>query len=397
MDSLTQIALGAAVAEITLGKKIGNKAIFWGAVAGTIPDLDILANGFMSPLDALATHRGISHSFVFAILASLGLGPLVQWIYKSKHHHWVALCCWAIFFLSMGIPVLFSGIGNAGKLIAIVVLGLILFSLYRKYSTPSHQDIGTTSRDWTRLFFWSIVTHPILDCFTTYGTQLFQPFSNYRVGFNNISVADPLYTIPLIIALVLLSRLPKANNNRRNIMWIGVLISSLYMCLTFWNKSRINQVFENTLAKENISYDRYMTSPTILNNVLWFCLAERKDEYVFGLYSFFDSKKEVQLSRINKNWQLLDAKESDPVIQTLSWFSNGFYAVMKRKDGQLQINDMRYGTFNGDATNEESYIFRFGVEKNQTGDYIMTDDQAGPPNEERGDMLTDLWTRIKGI
>ena len=41
MDSLTQIVLGAAVGEVMLGRKVGNRAILWGAVAGTIPDLDV--------------------------------------------------------------------------------------------------------------------------------------------------------------------------------------------------------------------------------------------------------------------------------------------------------------------------------------------------------------------
>lgn len=396
MDSLTQIALGAAVAEITIGKKIGNKSILWGAVAGTIPDLDILANGFMTPLDALAFHRGISHSFLFAVMAALGLGPFVNWIYRSKHHHWIALICWSIFFLGIGAPILLSGISLPGKTVACVILGLILFSLFRKYKSPSSQ-IDASTWDWTKLFFWSIITHPILDCFTTYGTQLFQPFSDYRVGFNNISVADPLYTIPLIISLFLLSRLPKENVKRRTIMWIGILISSLYMCITIWNKTRVNRIFEQTLVSQNIDYQRYMTSPSILNNVLWFCLAEREDEYVFGLYSFFDSKNEVVLSRMDKNWDLLDANETDKVINTLSWFSNGFYSVLRRKDGGLQVNDMRYGTFDGSGTNEESFIFRFGVKKGQSGNYILTDDQAGPPNEDRIEIFKILWQRIKGI
>ena len=51
MDSLTQIVLGASVAEASLGKKIGNKAIVLGAFAGTIPDLDIISRFFVDDLD----------------------------------------------------------------------------------------------------------------------------------------------------------------------------------------------------------------------------------------------------------------------------------------------------------------------------------------------------------
>jgi len=397
LDSLTQIALGAAVAELTLGKKIGNKSILWGAVAGTIPDLDIISNLFVDPLDALAFHRGFSHSFLFAFLAAAGLGPLVHWIYRSKHHHWIALFCWSVLFLGIGLPILFSNTDLLVKMIVSIFLAIILYSFYRKYEYPISAQLNATSWDWTKLFFWAIVTHPILDCFTTYGTQLFQPFSNYRVSFNNISVADPLYTIPLIICLYVMSRRIKTDDKRRRIMWLGIFISSAYMMFTIWNKTRINTVFEKTLQTENIAYQRYMTSPTILNNVLWFCLAERKNDYVLGLYSLFDKDKKVKLTTLDKNWKLLDASDDDKVVNTLKWFSNGFYSVMERRDGCLQINDMRYGTFDGDVRNEESFIFRFGVSRQDDGRYLLTDEQAGPANEDRKDIFKILWQRIKGI
>ena len=73
MDSLTQIVLGAAVGEVVGGRKLGNRAMLWGAIAGTIPDLDVLGNFFMSEIDSLAFHRGISHSIFFAFTASLFL------------------------------------------------------------------------------------------------------------------------------------------------------------------------------------------------------------------------------------------------------------------------------------------------------------------------------------
>ena len=41
MDSVTQITLGAAVGEAVLGRKIGGRAMLWGAIAGTLPDLDV--------------------------------------------------------------------------------------------------------------------------------------------------------------------------------------------------------------------------------------------------------------------------------------------------------------------------------------------------------------------
>ena len=41
MDLLTHIVLGAACGKIVLGKKVGNKALLFGAIGGTIKDLDV--------------------------------------------------------------------------------------------------------------------------------------------------------------------------------------------------------------------------------------------------------------------------------------------------------------------------------------------------------------------
>lgn len=68
MDSLTQIILGAAVGEAVLGKKIGNKAMLYGAIAGTIPDLDVLTSFFTDTVSALEIHRGFTHSIFFSVL-----------------------------------------------------------------------------------------------------------------------------------------------------------------------------------------------------------------------------------------------------------------------------------------------------------------------------------------
>ena len=83
MDSLTQIVLGAAVGEVVLGKKIGNRAMIWGAIGGTIPDLDVLANLFMNDLDAMSVHRGITHSIFFSVVAPVFFAWLLAHLYRS--------------------------------------------------------------------------------------------------------------------------------------------------------------------------------------------------------------------------------------------------------------------------------------------------------------------------
>jgi len=157
MDSLTQIVLGAAVGEAVLGKKVGNKAALFGAIAGTIPDLDIIARFLVDTVTATEWHRGFSHSILFSVLFAPLFGWLVWKMLPKKEASW---------------------------------------------------------RNWSWLFFWAMFTHPILDAFTTWGTQLFWPFST-RLAFQNIFVIDPLYTLPFLVLLILAMRYHRTSAKRR--------------------------------------------------------------------------------------------------------------------------------------------------------------------------------------
>mgnify|MGYP001596902855 CR=1 FL=1 len=85
MDSLTQIVLGGAVGEAVLGKKVWNKAVLWGSIGGTIPDLDTIPGQFLDTVSKLDIHRGFSHSIVFAVLIAPLLGFLLKKLYKKKN------------------------------------------------------------------------------------------------------------------------------------------------------------------------------------------------------------------------------------------------------------------------------------------------------------------------
>ncbi len=75
MDSLTQIALGAAVGEAVMKHKVGRKASLWGAICGTLPDLDVLIPMGDAVKD-FTYHRAESHSLFYMTLVT----PLLVWI-----------------------------------------------------------------------------------------------------------------------------------------------------------------------------------------------------------------------------------------------------------------------------------------------------------------------------
>jgi len=253
--------------------------------------------------------------------------------------------------------------------------------------------------DWRWMWFLALVTHPILDSFTVYGTQLFAPFSDYRVAFNNISVADPIYTLLFLAGGIIPAALfHRSTKKRRWFLYGGILLSSMYMSFTAMNKMKVNKVMESTMANKEISYSKYMTNPSILNNVLWTGTVESDDHYHQGLYSFFDKKDNFKLNSIPKNHHLIaDAKADDKVINILKWFSNNYYHILVRRDGMLQFNDMRYGTFRGDSFDEDDFIFRFVIEKGDDGYYKLIKEIAGGPDGREKEMFIQLWNRIKGI
>ncbi len=373
MDSLTQIALGAAVGEAALGKKLGNRAMVWGAFGGLLPDLDVVVGACMDEISALAFHRGFMHSIVFSVIAAFGLGWVVhrlyvRGIYRSKAYKLVVSAFVLSTYLLLGIglhSILKEGVEKPVPIGLFVVVGILLcYSLWSRYVRREQQAVDIAYRDWVWLFFLTIVTHPLLDNFTTFGTQIFQPFSDYRVSFSNISVVDPLYSIWLYIGVVWASFLPARARWRRIINWAGIALSSAYMLFTITNKLYINQVFKQSMVEQGIQYDRFMTSPTILNNLLWNGLAEGDTAYYHGQYSLLDEAPGFPpLKVIPKGHQLLAGHEQDRTIRVLRWFSNGYFNVIKRRDGRLQLNDLRFGSFDGTFDSEEDYIFRFILEE----------------------------------
>lgn len=338
MDSISQLVLGAAVGEATLGKKLGNRAILWGAIGGTIPDLDVLSGPFLSELGELTFHRGISHSVFFSVLFSILLGWLIHRLNKPQ-------------------------------------------SLVSR-------------REWQMMLFLTFLTHVILDCFTVYGTQVFAPFSNYRVSWGTISVVDPLYTIPLLLSLVIALFILRTKRTRRVVNYLGLVLSTLYLMCTVYNKSRIHKIFENEFKAQNIEVSRMMTSPTIFNNILWSCTADADDAYYVGLYSFYDTVP-VKFSRIEKKHKLLKNIDSDHTITSLRWFSDDYFCI-NNVDGKLLFNDLRFGAYFDKDGNNTDYIFSFHLEE-EDGKYEMIETLIGPPKEQEQEYIDLFLTRIWGV
>lgn len=404
MDSLTQIVLGAAVGEVALGKKIGNRAMIWGAIGGTIPDLDVIGNAFLNEFDALAFHRGLSHSIFFSLVAPFVFAALTQTLYNKKiyqtRYYKTFLSIILILILGSavwGVQVLTATGGQihwiALPLAAILALGLS-YRLYTKYYKKELSTVHTTYKDWYLLFFLAFITHIALDSFTGYGTQIFQPFHNYRAAFNNISIVDPFYTVPFLICLIVAATKPITSRFRSKWNWAGIIISTTYILLTLGIKYHVNSVFQDILSSKGISYTRMQTTPTIFNSVLWSCTAEDVRNFYIGQYSLLDSRPEQNLiNQIPKQPELLKTFEPYHEFQVIKWFSNGYLTAFP-SDSAVYLCDLRYGGLSDTITNQKDLIFYFKAKP--TGNGYSFSQSREAPDEDMKTLFKKLFTRIKG-
>ena len=284
MDSVTQAVLGAAVGEATLGRRVGRKAPLWGALLGTLPDLDVLYP-FADPVSAFTWHRGPSHS-IFVLAA---LTPLVVWLILKLHP-------------------------------------------------------GTVEqrRGWYRLVLLVFGTHVLLDCFTVYGTQALWPLPVPPVGWATIFIIDPLYTLPLaagVLAALLLRREP-SRVRRWNLA--GLTLSSLYLAWSAGAKLYADHAVRDILAREGVQYEHLQTQPTPFNTLLWRVVGVNGDRYFEGLWSLVSPEKGLTVTHYGHRPELLAEIDKTPAVQRLQWFTRGLHRVTRYGNGVV-ISDLRMG------------------------------------------------------
>lgn len=404
MDSLTHIVLGAAIGEVVLGKKIGNRALIWGGIGATIPDMDVLGNFFMNPMEALSFHRGITHSILFTVLAPLIFGGLVYKLYHSERHKgWpykiliTVINVAAIISLIIIFNYLFSVNQHPRWWLLVLTIGLGSYLGWRLYINYLRKDLESPKASfgkWYLLFFLTFTSHILLDSCTAFGTQLFLPLTNYRVAFNNIAVADPAYTLPFLICTIIFSMLRRGTKQRAFFTWLGIGISSTYMLFTVINKFNVDHVFEKALAHRQIDATQWRTSPTILNNVLWTCVAEDPKQYYVGQYSIFDSDPNLHfINVIPKNDSLHQVYSAYPDYGTLRWFSGGYLAIFQ-SDTITVLSDLRYGGMTDTLSGYRDMVFNFKVEEGNDGPTFSEYRQPLPDNI--GEVLRRFIVRMKG-
>ena len=335
LDSLTHIAIGACMGEAFAGKKVGKKAMIWGALAQSIPDIDFLAAFWQKTSENLLTHRGLTHSIVFCAAATFIMAFLAE---KWHRPHNISFTRWVLFFLA------------------------------------------------------AILSHIFLDAFNNYGVGWFEPFSNYRVNFNVIYVADPFFSIIPGISLVMLIVL-KTFSLKRKFWWqTGLISCTLYLGFCIINKIIIGRKAQHVFTQQEIKYNSYFTTPAPLQNLLWFVVAGTDSGFYTGYVSVFDKGSNINMQYFPQNKSLFAYVRDKKELHNLVRFSQGWFTAEKRAD-TLIFNDLRFGQVIGWANTKEEFAFHYYLQPDidnilvvQRGRFAKWDKQS----------LHLFWERIKG-
>ena len=305
MDSLTHIAIGAVIGEACAGKAIGKRAMLIGAVLQSIPDIDFVAAFFLSPTANLIAHRGLTHSLLFGVIVTFTIG--------------------------------------------------YFFGRWKRFQSLSFKQ-------WLTFAGIEIFIHLLLDACNAYGVGWFEPFSQDRIAFNLIFVADPFYSVWLGIAFIMLWVLPSGHQFRPRWVEFGLLISSCYLCLNIINKNVVSTELKKTLASKKVDHNRFFTTPTAFNNLLWYCVVESDSGYHIGYRSVFDESESIKLTYFPRKRELLSGIEEDDELGNLLQFSQGYYTVEKTTDA-LVFNDLRFGLVAGWEGNKNEFTFHYFLQR----------------------------------
>ncbi|HXF44764.1 MAG TPA: metal-dependent hydrolase [Burkholderiaceae bacterium] len=293
MDPVSQIALGAAVGVAAMGRRTAVwKSVLVGGLCGMAPDLDIFID-HGDPIADMTRHRTETH---------------------------------ALFYLTLVAPAIAAGVARL------------------------HGEMQHFRRWWLAVWL-ALVTHPLLDAMTVYGTQLALPFSDYPFGVGSIFIIDPLYTVPLLLGVVAALRARPERALRYNAA--GLALSTLYLAWSAAAQQHVAAVAEASLRRHGIAAERVLVTPAPFSTLLWRVVAVGGDRYWEGFYSLLDREATLRFDAFARGVALHEAVRDHPPVARLAWFSHGFFKFEERA-GEIRMADLRMGL-------EPTYTFTFVV------------------------------------
>lgn len=330
MDSLSQIVLGGALAAAIAPAGHRRAALLAGAALGTLPDLDgiPLALLFDDPVLRMTWHRSISHSlFVLPFVAAL-----IWWLYKRR----------------------------GGR-------------------------VAASPLRWFFAMQAALITHPVLDAFTVYGTQLWWPLKTPPTMWSSVFIIDPLYTLWLLIACVIAWRARERPVAQRALV-AGLVLSTAYLGWSLLAKARVDRAADEALAAIGLEDAPRFSVPMPFNTLLWRVVAMTPEGYVEGERSLVADRGPMRFQARPSDVGALGAVAEYEAVARLRWFNHGFMKAQER-DGMLVLSDLRMGL-------EPDYIFNFVVAEHAGRGWREVPPQQLEWPWDAAGRLQGMWDRI---
>ena len=284
MDTVTQIVLGGAIAEAGFRKRLGKSSILFGAFCGWFPDIDIFFHS--GGWEEMVAHRGLTHSLLFLPLIAPIMGEVAYRISKQEDSRWY----------------------------------------------------------WTQLAFWALVTHPLLDWNTAYGTQLMYPLSNHRFALDSIGIVDLFYTVPLIMAMYYGLRTGYERERSRRFAQKALLGSSIYLLAAFVCTQIAMMRVQKELATTGFVPVTMRCNPPPLFSPLRRVVAmNRAGDIAISIVHIFSVDIQIEQKKsefLEEKEQLLLTEEG----KIFDWYTDGILVVESHPD-RVILRGVQYGLF----------------------------------------------------
>jgi len=329
MDSFTHLFIGGAIAAALAPPRQRRAALLAGAALNTLPDLDVLPLLLSDdPVVRMTWHRGATHSLLVLPLAALAL-----WLW----------------FRSRG-----------GR-------------------------VAAAPRAWFWIFQLCLVSHPLFDAFTIYGTQLWWPLPVPPTMWSSVFIIDPAITVPLVLGCVVAAWLGARPGAKRAAV-AALAFVGVYLGWSQVAKAMIEREAARSLAAIGLEDAPRFSVPMPFNTLLWRVVAMTPDGFVEGERSLVADRGPIRFTHHASDMQALDAVRTQPQVARLLWFNHHFMKAQVR-DGELVLSDLRMGA-------EPDYSFRFAVAEREGDQWRPIPARQLEWPWEASRRLGAMWTRI---
>lgn len=326
MDSLTQAVLGASIAGVCAPRGQRGKALLVGAALGTLPDLDV-AIRYGDAVKDFTYHRGFSHS-----------------------------------------------------LFVLLPLSALLWAILRRWWTP----VSEAPLRWYAAVTLALVTHPLIDAHTAYGTQLFWPLTSPPVMWSTLFIIDPAFTLPLLAGVIVAAT--GVTRRRAGIaLSAGLILSSAYLGWSWVGKTQVERHALAALSPMGLAGAPMFSTPTPFNTVLWRVVVLTDDGYLEGYDSLLVKEGPMRFELYPSDNDALREAGDVWAVSRLRWFAQDFVSA-EVLDERLVLTDLRMGA-------EPKYAFRHAVAGFGNPHWRAIPTELIPTSFSLSDLET-FWERI---